>query len=384
MIKLIQSTSDLETFCKTLQTQNYISVDLEFIREKTYYAQLALIQVGSDEECGIIDPLAPELDMSCFFDILQNEKITKVFHAGHQDIEILYLLTGKIPFPIFDTQIVAQVCGFGENISYENLVKSICKIDLDKSYRVSNWLQRPLSEKQLEYAICDVTYLRDIYKNLKKRITESKRESWLQEEMNEIYNPDTYIIKPEEAYLRVRSRSHQAYYLTVLRELCAWREKRAQSHNITRQVIIKDDCLVNIASLCPKNKEELLQIRGMRKDVAEGKLAGEILEIIQHCEQMDKKDYVVPPKEKKISSYSTALYELLKLLLKLKAQEHDVVAKLIAHDDDLKQFSSFKNDQKNPILSGWRYEIFGKSAEALRNGQLNIRYNPEKHKIEIK
>lgn len=384
MINLIKDTASLEAFCARLQDQPYITIDLEFIREKTYYAELALIQVGSEAECAIIDPLAPDLNMQSFFALLENPDIVKVFHAGHQDIEILYMLTHKIPYPVFDTQIVAQVCGFGENVSYENLVKSICGVELDKSYRVSNWLQRPLSERQLEYALADVTHLRKIYHHLKAEAESSGRLEWLKEEMEAVYNPETYIIKPEESWQRLRARSHHPFFLTVLRELCAWRERRAQAKNITRQVIIKDDCLVNIASLCPHNHEELSQIRGMRKDIADGKLAPEIIEIICKCDKIPPENYVRPPKEKKISSYSTPLYELLKLLLKLKSQEHQVVARLIAHDDDLKEFASAKNDKQNPILKGWRKEVFGKAALALRNGEVSISYNPKAHKIEIK
>lgn len=384
MIKLIEDTASLEAFCAQLQNQKFITIDLEFIREKTYYAELALIQVGSEAECAIIDPLAQDLNMHSFFLLLENPKIEKVFHAGHQDIEILYMLTHKIPYPVFDTQIVAQVCGFGENVSYENLVKSICGIELDKSYRVSNWLQRPLSERQLEYALADVTHLIKIYRHLKSEAEKNNRMEWLKEEMENVYNPDTYIIKPEDAWMRLRARSHHPFFLTVLRELCAWRERRAQSRNITRQVIIKDDCLANIASLCPHNHEELAQIRGMRKDIADGKLAAEIIDIICKCDKIPPEDYVVPPKEKKIPGYSTALYELLKLLLKLKAQEHQVVARLIAHDDDLKEFASAKNDARNPILKGWRKEVFGEAALALRSGKISISYNPKSHKIEIK
>lgn len=384
MIKLIEKTTNLEAFCHNLEDQDFITIDLEFIREKTYYAQLALIQVGSLKECAVIDPLSPDLSMSAFFALLHNPKIIKVFHAGHQDIEILLKLTGKIPYPVFDTQIVAQVCGFGENASYESLVNAIVGIELDKSYRISNWLQRPLSARQLEYALADVTHLINIYQFLKEKISSNGREEWIKEEMEAVYKPSTYIIDPDEAWERLRLRSHNAKFLTVLKELCAWREKRAQNYDLTRQIIIKDDCLVNIASLCPQNTDELVQIRGMRKDIACGKLAPELLEIVCACQNIPPENYVVPPKERKISGYSVALYELLRLLLKLKSQEHEVVAQLIAHDDDLKQFASFKNDKQNPILKGWRYEVFGHAAEALRKGELSISYNPKSHKIEIK
>ena len=383
MIHLIETTDDLEEFCRHLKTQKFITVDLEFLREKTYYAELCLIQVGTPEQAAIIDPMSKKLIMNSFFDILQDPAIVKVFHSGRQDIEILYFLTGKTPFPIFDTQIAAQVCGYGESPSYESLVNSILKLELDKSCRFTNWSSRPLNPKQLEYALSDVTHLVHIYDYFKQELQKSGRESWFQDEINTLCDPQTYYVNPEDAWQKIKHRSHNARFLTVLRELAAWREKRAQLKNTPRQSIIKDDCLLNIAASCPQTPEELAQIRNIRKDVVNGKLAGEILDVLSFCRSIAPENYVTPPKEKSLSHSCSALYELLKLLLKIRSQEEGVVAKLIADDDELKMLASFK-DKNNPVLKGWRHDIFGRMAVELRSGRLSISFDPQKKSICLK
>lgn len=382
MIHLIETTPDLENFCQHLSAQPFITVDLEFLREKTYYAELCLIQVGTLEQAAIIDPMAKNLDMKSFFAILDNPNIVKVFHSGRQDVEILYNLTGKIPVSVFDTQIAAQVCGYGESASYESLVKGILHLDIDKSCRFSNWSNRPLDHKQLEYALCDVTHLVHIYEYFKNELEKSGRESWFKDEVTFLCSKDTYYVEPYEAWQKIKHRSHNSYFLTVLRELAAWREIRAQSKNTPRQSIIKDDCLLNIAALCPRNQDELAQIRNIRKDIVTGKLASEILDVLDLCKKIQPENYVIPPKEKNMSHNSSALYELLKLLLKIKSQEEGVVAKLIASDDDLKMLASFK-DKNIPALKGWRYELFGRDALDLRDGNLSISFNKENKSIQI-
>lgn len=380
MIRLIENTADLEQFCQHLQQQAFITVDLEFLREKTYYAQLCLIQVGTEEQAAIIDPLAPELDLTPFYKILDTPEIVKVFHSGRQDIEILYLKTGKIPANIFDTQIAAQVFGFGESAGYESLVKNILHLDLDKSCRFTNWSHRPLEKRQLEYALSDVTHLVNIYKYFKQKLEMTGKESWLSDEIEVLTNPETYHTDPYEVWHKIKHRSHNAYFLTILRELAAWREKRAQHKNTPRQSIIKDECLLNIAASCPKNTEELAQIRNIRKDIVNGRLAAEILDIISYCQTLTPQQYVVLPKEKSVPAGCSALYELLKLLLKIKSQTSGVVSKLIADEDDLKMFASFR-DKNSPLLKGWRYELFGKEALELRNGTLSISFDKETKSI---
>lgn len=382
-MKLIADTPSLQEFCSNLENQEFITVDLEFIREKSYYAKLCLIQIGSPSDCAIIDPLAPELDLEPFFALLKNPDITKVFHSCRQDIEILYLLTGFIPAPLFDTQIAAMVLGYGESVSYEHLVNDVLNIELDKSSRLSDWSLRPLNETQLRYAISDVTHLVHIYENFRERLAQNGRIEWIKEEMDTINNPETYTVEPYEAWMRIRHRSHNPHLLTILRELAAWREIRAQNKNIPRQMIIKDDCLLTIAAICPHNREELEKIRNIRHDTATGKLGTEIIEILDNARNIPSSQYVTPPKDEILANGSGALYELLKLMLKIKCQQEEVVPRLIISDEDLRRFSSFK-DKNCPILKGWRRKVFGEDALELRQGHITIGFNPETKRIDIK
>ncbi len=381
-MNLISTTDALKNFCQTLEKHPFITVDLEFLREHSYYAKLCLIQVGSQEECAIIDPLAEDLDLSPFFTILQNPNITKVFHSGRQDIEILFLLSGKIPTPVFDSQVAAMVLGFGESISYENLVRHILHIDLDKSSRLTDWSHRPLTEAQLNYALSDVTHLVPIYQELQKRLKKLNRNHWVDEEMKTLCSPQTYEINPDEIWMRIRHRSHNPRFLTILRELAAWRERRSQLRNTPRQSYIKDEMLLQIASVCPLTSEQLSGIRNLRKDISCGKLGQEIIEVLNHFMTIPESEYVTPPKEKPLPSKKTALWEVMKLLLKLKSNQEGVVARLITDDEELLNFCS-GHGKNFSFLKGWRYEIFGQDALSLKNGELLISYNPTKHCIEF-
>ena len=381
-MKLIENTSELISFCQELNRKPFIAVDLEFLREKSYYAKLCLIQVAAPDTAAIIDPLAPGIELEAFFAVLHNPEVVKVFHSGRQDIEIIYHQAGFIPEPLFDTQTAAQVFGFGEAISYENLVKTILGIQLDKSCRLSDWSLRPLDAKQLEYALSDVTHLVPVYEHLRGKLAESGREHWLDEEFAALADPETYIVHPEDVWQKIKHRSHNGRLLTVLRELAAWRERRAQSKDTPRQSIIRDDCLLNIASACPDCREDLEKIRNIRKDVVTGKLGEEILEVIQKAVKIPPSAYVKPEHEKMLPVGAAALYELLRLLLKIRSQEQGVIPRLIASDDDLKRLAVF-SDRKNPVLRGWRFEIFGRDAVALREGKLSISYDAERHRIEI-
>ena len=380
-MRLITTTEDLKDFCRILESQAFITVDLEFHREKTYYAQLGLIQVACPETEGIIDPLAPQLDLSCFFDVMKNPNVVKVLHSCRQDIEILYHLAGFIPQPLFDTQVAAQICGFGSSVSYENLVQSILGIELDKSSRLTNWCVRPLSAKQLDYAISDVTHLVHIYQFMKQKIAQNGREHWLDEEMAELLDKNNYETKPQEAWLKIRQHIRNRKYLTVLRELAAWREKRAQQKNLPRQTIIKDDCLLNIAAVAPHNLEELKQIRNMRSDILNGKLAQEILDVVCFAESLPRSEYAKPKTEKKIN-YSQDLYELLRLLLVLISQKNETVPHIIAGDDELKLFAAGQ-DRGLKMLQGWRFDVFGRQASLLRQGKISIGYDCSNQKIAL-
>ena len=373
-MNIIDNNDSLRNFCTILSAQPFITIDLEFHREKTYYPQLGLIQVGCPETEAIIDPLAKDLDLSPFFEILKAPKITKVFHSCRQDIEIIYQISGIIPQPLFDTQIAAQVCGFGASASYASLVHQILGIELDKSCRLTNWCVRPLDPKQLTYAISDVTYLVRIYKFMRDYMAKHHREDWIEDEMAPLLSPATYTIDPYRVWEKMHPHSHNPKYLTILRELAAWREKRAQTKDIPRQTIIKDECLLNIAAACPHDIKELAQIRNMRADILKGRLAQELVDIVIAAEKLPASAYIKLPAEKKIET-NPSLFELLKLLLNLKSIQYHTVAHLIASENELKLFSSGR-DRGLLMLKGWRRDIFGNDALLLRSGNLSLSYNP--------
>lgn len=383
-MQLIDTSEKLAEFCKVLQKQPFITVDSEFIREHSYYPQLCLLQVAYDGDSAIIDPLA-NIDLSPFFEILQNPEIVKVFHAGRQDIEIFYNLSGKLPQNVFDTQIAAMVCGLPENIGYGNLVHEITHIDLDKSQRLTDWSLRPLDEKQLQYAICDVTYLVDCYKYLQKYLHEHDRCEWIREETETLCDLKCYEYNPENAWLKIKHNAHSQRFLSALKYLAEWREKRAQKFNTPRSSILKDEVLLNIASSFPKNINELKQVRNLKSDITNGRLGAEILEVIQQAEQNPIAPELCKADRKQVShipNHEQSLAEILKLLLKIKSQESGVIARLIATDDDLR-YIILNQPEKTLALHGWRYEIFGKYAEQLCKGKLSITYNPKKKHIEL-
>ena len=381
-MQLITQNEELENFCNAVSTQEFITVDLEFLRERHYYAQLCLIQVGSLNGCAIIDPFADGINLEPFFVLMQNPNVLKVFHSARQDIEIIFHLSGKIPFPLFDTQIAAMALGYGEAISYEGLVAHVLHRGLDKTNRLSDWSKRPLSEAQLQYALSDVTHLIEIYSTLSQQLKKQQREDWIKEEMDILLSPKTYEVNPDEVWMKIRHRSHSAHFLTLLRELAAWREKRSQLKNTPRQSYIKDDMLLNICAVNPQNKDQLCQIRNLRADIAKGKLGDEIIEVLRYCQTIPEKDYVDPPKFKELPDKSNALYELLKVLLRIISQQEKVVPRLIASDEDLHLLAAFK-DEKNPLLEGWKYQIFGRHALLLREGKISISYNPKTKLVEL-
>ena len=382
---LIDNTEKLNDFCKILQKQPFITVDSEFIREHSYYPKLCLIQVAYDGDSAIIDPLS-KADLSAFFDILQNPDIVKVFHSGKQDIEIFYNLTGQTPKNVFDTQIAAMVCGFTENIGYGNLVREITHVDLDKSQRLTDWSLRPLDESQLQYAICDVTYLVDCYKYLKNYMEEHNRTDWADEETCCLCDKNAYCINPEDAWLRVKHNAHSPQFLAALKYLAEWRERRAQKFNTPRSGILKDEVLLNIASACPKTIDDLKHVRNLKGEIANGRLGAEIMEALDKARKNPMPADVCRADRKQscnIPNHEQSLAEILKLLLKIKSQESGVIARLIASDEDLR-YIILNQPENTHTMQGWRYEIFGKYAEQLCRGKLTISYNPQKKCIEFK
>lgn len=385
-MNLIDTTKELEQACKILKKQKVIAIDCEFLREKTYYPIPCLIQIGYEEGAFLLDALAKEMDFTAFFELMQNKKVLKVFHSGRQDIEIIYNLSKEIPTPVFDTQIAAQACGLGESVSYENLVRTYCGKELDKSCRLTNWQLRPLTKEQLEYAAGDVTHLLPCYHQIAAYLKENKREKWVAEEMADLIDVSHYDINPADAWLKIRHNSHSAQFLNALQALAAWREERAMRQNTTRQNVIKDDLLLNIATAFPKNMDDMKLVRGMRSDIARSVLAKEMLGVLTSlAEKGIDRSLTKQDKERDISLSPSqqSLYEILRLLLKIKSNEHGVVSHLISSEKNLREY--IKNYKaKNKILSGWRYEVFGKVAEEFRNGHLGIMYNPITREIEIK
>lgn len=385
-MNLIDNTKELETACEILKKQKVIAIDCEFLREKTYYPIPCLIQIGYDDGVFLLDPIARGVDFSPFYELMQNKKVLKVFHSGRQDIEIIYNMSGAVPTPVFDTQIAAQACGLGECVSYENLVRVYCEKELDKSCRLTNWQLRPLTEEQLDYAAGDVTNLLPCYYQIAAYLKENNREKWVAEDMADLVDETHYKVNPEDAWLRIRHNSHSVAFINALKALAAWREERAMKQNTSRQNIIKDDFLVNIATAFPKTMDEMKQVRGMRPDIAKSVLAKEMVEVLSALAEtglnrslgkLDReREVTLPPSQQ-------SLYEVLRLLLKIKSNEYGVVSHLISSEKNLREY--IKNPKaKNKILSGWRYEVFGKSAEEFRRGNLGLSYSPQTKNIIIR
>lgn len=382
-MQFIETASHLENLCADLTKAPYVCIDLEFLREHTYFAKLCLIQIASADKDAIIDPLAKDIDLQPFFQLLQNPNVVKVFHSGRQDIELLYQLSHSIPTPLFDTQIAASAIGYGESVSYEHLVKSFLNINLDKSSRLSDWSKRPLSDKQLEYAICDVTHLAKIYPLILTKLQSLNRLDWIKDELDNLASPFLYEIKPEEIWLKIRHRSHSPKFLTLLRELACWREKRAILKNTPRQSLLKDDILLNICASSPETKEDLAAVRGIRADMAKGKIGDELITVVQKFKSLPKENYVtVCNDEEKDGNIDGALLELLRMVLRITASQNNVTPKLIASDDELKSYCG--NHEANVrFLQGWRYQIFGQLVSKICSGKTAVTYNQHNHSIEI-
>jgi ribonuclease D len=341
------------------------------MREQTFWPRLCLIQIASEDTEILIDSMAPELDLKPFFDLMIDEKVLKVFHSGRQDIEIVHHLAGIIPHPIFDSQVAAMVCGFGEAVSYSMLVKRLLGRNLDKSSRFTDWSRRPLSERQLTYAIGDVTYLRDLYPKLKAQLDQSERASWLNEEMGVLTDPATYELHPEKAWRRLKMRIKTPKALGVLMELAAWREREAQSQDVPRARILKDEALYDIAGQAPRTAEDLGSLRSLHNGFARSTRGRAVLEAVSRGLERDPS--TVPPLKRgePMPPEAQAVVDLLRVLLKATAGRHGVAPKLIATSDELEQIA--RSDEADvPVLRGWRKKLFGGDALALKRGELAL------------
>ena len=369
---LITEQSDLEAFCASLENQKFITVDTEFLREKTYYPKLCLIQISDEEKnAAAVDVLAEGLDLEPVFALLRDEAILKIFHAGRQDLEIFYQLMEEIPQPIFDTQIAAMVCGYGEQVGYENLIRQTTGHQVDKSSQFTNWSYRPLSEKQITYAIGDVTHLVDAYLHLSKELEKRGRTAWVFEEEEIMNDPATYVIKPEEAWKRVKMRKVKPKTLAIVQKLAAWREGRAQAKDLPKSWVMKDDTLMDLANQAPHDEKGLKKIRGLANAYTNGGHAKDLLGMIRDVSRIKPADLPEQEKKKGLSPSQAAVADVLKLLLKIQAAEHDVAAKLIASKDDVEALA-VGDGEGTAVMKGWRYEVFGKDAVALKAGELTL------------
>ncbi|WP_366656705.1 ribonuclease D [Fodinicurvata sp. EGI_FJ10296] len=371
---LITDQKSLDAFCSAMTREPYVTVDTEFLRESTYWPKLCLVQIAGADQAAAIDPLADGIDLAPVLDLLADPNVLKVFHSARQDIEIFVQLTGTVPAPVFDTQIAAMVCGFGESIGFEALVTRLTDHRVDKSSRFTDWSLRPLSEKQLAYALADVTLLRPAYEALRDDLARNGREAWLSEEVQTLTDKETYVTRPEDAWRRIKTRSTDRKALSVLKHVAAWREREAQARDLPRGRVLRDEPLVDIAMRTPKTVEELAKTRGIAPTMARGKQGTAILAAIADglAVPADQRPKVAgrPP----VADNGGGVLEMLKVLLKMTCEQHKVAQKLVANSADLERIVAEDNPDV-PALSGWRREIFGQQALDLKAGRLALSVN---------
>lgn len=369
-MKLITKTDELAAFCKPLADAEFVAVDTEFMRERTYWPKLCLAQVAGPEDAAAVDALAEGIDLSPLDELMANSKVLKVFHAARQDLEIFYLRMNRVPQPLFDTQVAAMVCGHGEAASYESLATKLAKARIDKSSRFTDWSRRPLSERQITYALSDVTHLRVVYEKLRRQLEKSGRLPWIAEEMAVLNDPATYRADPDLAWRRLKPRGASPRLLGTLKEVAAWRERTAQRIDIPRQRLLRDEQLLEIASHAPKKIEELAMTRGLGRGFAEGWQGREILEAIEKARQMPESELPTRDKPPEQLRAPGAVVDLLRTLLRLKAEQAGVAARLVASADELDRLAAGKRDVH--ALTGWRRDIFGRDAIDLIEGRLAL------------
>jgi ribonuclease D len=368
---LIATTSLLDTFCQRMSGETFVTVDTEFMRERTYWPELCLVQIAGAKEVAVIDAQADGLDLGSLGVLFANEGVTKVFHAARQDIEIFVLRFGDVPRPIFDTQVAAMVAGFGDQVGYDALVSSLTGGSIDKAHRFSDWSVRPLSAAQIAYAAADVTHLRDVYLRLSQRLEQDNRLGWVAEEMAILNNPATYRTDPETAWERLRPRTTNRRLLYCLKEVAAWREKEAQRVNIPRQRLIKDEALLEIAATAPANAEALARVRGVTRGFAEGRSGTALLEVLAAAQRVPDADLPAQMQSRESARPSAALVSLLKVLLAAKSEQHHVAPRLVASSEDIDRLA-LEEAPDVPSLHGWRREVFGTDALLLKQGQVAL------------
>ena len=372
---ILSNTNDLNKFCEIASKKPFVTVDTEFLREKTYYAELCLIQLAFKGSAGqmdsiLIDPLSENIDLCSFFALMQNQNVMKVFHAARQDLEIFFTISGSIPTPFFDTQVAAMVCGFGDQISYEKLVKEFVGISLDKSSRFSNWSHRPLTSEQYRYALADVTHLRDVYLGLKSKLTANGREKWVKEEMDRLSDTKKYFVVPAEAWRKIKVKNGNNTFLALIRDLAEFREKEAQNRDITRRKIFSDDAIIEIASKKPSSMRDMSKLRFLPKEAQKNWIGENICKLVLQVDPNTAPILEGIDKSVEVKSKQT-LIELLKVLLIHCSEISGVAPKLIATVDDLKEIAT-KDKPTTKAIEGWRKGLFGNNAMKLKNGKIAL------------
>lgn len=373
-MKTLTTTQELAAYCAEAANHPYVTVDTEFLRERTYWSKLCLVQLAmpgeGDENAVLVDPLAGGIDLEPMMELFRDLNVVKVFHAARQDLEIFFVDNGVIPAPMFDTQVAAMVCGFGEQVGYETLVRKIAKEGLDKTSRFTDWSRRPLTDAQKTYALADVTHLRKIYEYLKAELEKDGRGKWVEEELAILTDPETYITRPAEAWKRVKTRTNSGKFLAIVRELAAFREEYAQARNIPRSRVYKDDALVELASTKPASMNDLGRSRLLLREARKGDIADGILAAVKRGLDCKPEDMPKPNTSRDKLQVNPALADLLRVLLKAKTEATGVAARLIAPASDLDGIAGGLRDV--PALKGWRKEVFGDDALRLCNGEIAL------------
>lgn len=369
---MITDQAALNALCHQLAVHSWITIDTEFLRDKTYYPLLCLVQVAAPEgPAYAIDPLAKGLDLTPLFDLMANENVLKVFHAARQDLEIFVNMAGKVPKPVFDTQVAAMVAGHGDQIGYLNLVQDICGQRLDKGAQFTDWSRRPLTEKQLTYALDDVIWLRDVYRHLSGELKQRGRLDWVKEEMEFLTHLDTYSNPPEDSWKRLKLRTDKPQAIAILMEVCKWREEEAQKRNVPRQRILRDETILDLAVHAPRNAEELKHIRNLGADVANGKLGAAIMAAIERAVAKPKNEIPKQDKKKPLPPSLAPMVEMMKLLLRIVSSENEVAGRLIASPEEIEDIARDDNADVPP-MKGWRFDVFGKEVLDLKHGRVAL------------
>ncbi len=369
--QLLTTSAELAAVCERLRNETFVAIDTEFIRERTYWPELCVVQLAGGSEVAIVDVQAPGLDLNPLGELLADAAVTKVFHACRQDIEIFYLKFDNVPRPLFDTQIAAMVAGFGEQVAYDTLVSALTGQQIEKVQRFSDWAARPLSPAQIAYAAADVTHLRTVYQKLRGELEREGRLGWVAEEMAAVADPKTYAVDPDSMWKRLRYRSNNRRFLGYLQAIAAWRERHAQLLNIPRQRLVKDETLLELAATAPKSAEELVRARGITKGFAEGRSGASLLAAIAAASKLPDSALPDASKSSERARPSPALISLLKVLLAAKSEEHHVAPRLLASTEDIERLATEEAPDIG-AMHGWRWEVYGHYAMALKRGAIGL------------